>query len=315
MRVAEELDFGKAEQIGKGSYVLRSPKTGMVFVKRQPPTPRTAIGRLIRRINGGSLPFANEELVHATLTEEDRVLLGIPRVLERVMGEYLVLEYLGNVKEVHPSDSPLGLAELIIAFNCLECNPRHPRWKWWQFRLLEAPLWRTLRVAIRFGPRYLGVWNALRVIGAIVAMELNERGNGVGVFLHNDINPNNVVMTSDSQLHIIDFEDSIRESKWTLVDIIDATFVPESLRLNTIILNEYLALAKKKGVLSPTLNLERQVRFALIRRVLLLLSFRRTPEGQKPALARFLTGILLRAESFSRWYSEQDMARALSEVN
>jgi len=114
--------------------------------------------------------------------------------------------------------------------------------------------------------------------------------------LHNDLNPSNVLHSSQKEYPvIIDFQRVKREKRWLFNDIVRYSFRGDSQIINFNTLEKFI-----KGIdlnyYGDHLNIEVQIRYALLCRTLQSLLWRKTPH-----VINFISTILIDDEAFATW--------------
>lgn len=119
----------------------------------------------------------------------------------------------------------------------------------------------------------------------------------VPLVLHKDLKfKKNTVWGNGSKLYFIDFETVTIEKRWILLDVVDMAFNPLNYSLDLNLINEYLKSIDTG--LKLQINVEAQIRFALLRRA--IGSYEREL-GHENKLYFFLNSILLRENGFKEW--------------
>lgn len=303
---------------GKDHVRVFTDDRGSVLVKHSRPVRsrwRRAIYPLIGDLMGASLGFRNEQRIYETLSDEQREMIGAPRLFESVPGKYIKLEYVEDAE--HPASLlELGdaIIDLLVTFNALPIEVHWSGLAKWLFDLEYSAVSRTLR-AYRHVFRYNGLGGVLRFFKKLLSLEMMEMETERGVLAHNDFGRPNVLVRSDNTLSLLDFNDVRRERKWLLIDVVTMAFDHIRMRLDDGAFKAWFLKMLEKGLLPSGLNLSTQLRFAIIARVARLLSPRRwVTEHERVGLAQFLQDVLLDDESWNNWFeshSFEDILRAL----
>ncbi len=120
------------------------------------------------------------------------------------------------------------------------------------------------------------------------------------LYQHRDLgHPGNLKMSVAGVIYFLDFESTRFLARWPLLDAVDLSFAIDRLIFDRRILKMYLSrLAQTYEI--GSLNIEKQIRFLLIRKSLNLLRY----ERRRAAYKDFLENTLLDNHAYAKWFAE-----------
>lgn len=295
--------FNKTKQLGKNSFIYENSEGKRLFVKRPPPAKSRAqkIGRLF---TPGGLRFRNEQVVYKTIHKSRRATVNAAKVVESIPGEQLVLSYLPH-QQAPTQLNDDELIEQIIAFNALQPARNRSLFSHAQARLRYSPLWFTLRKTF-FGLRGDRSFSQiLALVWQLFVLGVSEPRARTSVLLHNDLHRKNIGLVNND-IYLMDFESSLSEHRWFLIDIVYLTFSVTTFELNVKRLAKYVRTAEAQQLFPTTFQLAPQLKFALCWRLAasLLGSLDQGMAAKQRRIA-FLERLVYDQEFFATWLTQQ----------
>lgn len=131
--------------------------------------------------------------------------------------------------------------------------------------------------------------------------QLNQKKLAKPLIIHNDLfGPNNIITLND-KIYYLDFESTVIEKRWCLIDIVDLCIREDSTEFNTLLLSQYLSKLSQKGTTFNEDDLLRQIRVGLLRRSLAILIS--TDKLKASTLWKnFIEDVLVNDVKYKEWF-------------
>ena len=299
--VQSVLSSPDKQRLGRGTYRVRS-QGSTVILKQQPPS-TTAISRLSRRLFRGSLPFRNELRIAAHFMAHPPTRLAVAKPLASDGRTFVLFEDLPGHR---PKTGDAGLARQMVpglVEFALAPLPGLPtmaqRAAFW---VLQAPTARVLQRSLSARVRAaIGLRGAVRCLLVLAATTAATRRQRRAINIHNDLAPHNILVLAGRPF-VLDFEDTVQDSRWLLTDVVDAAWDRSTLELDLDAVRELAAVQAGNGF---HFALRRQLRFAMLRRSLMWIANGEVPDSMRPRLVALLRKTLLSRRGFASWCGER----------
>lgn len=282
-------------------YLIRA-KQGTFFLKIERPVRGMARARL-RRLLGNPV-LKRQVAVYRALSKRQFRSFRYPRLIETDEASYLLLEYItpresGNSSEEFKSKLALSLLE----FQTSGLQFEHAGVGNMLLDVVLSPGWAILRSAYfgvgkRCGPRF-----ALRCLRTVLLCQRLQAKFEIPVVIHNDFHHDNVLVSDGNQVYITDFENVAMERRWLLLDIVHYAVGTQEFYVDLEQIRRYLLALRESGFRSAV-NVAAQLRFALLRRMMLNLASDVPPEEVKRQCEQFISTVLLPDDAYRTWFVE-----------
>lgn len=255
--------------------------------------------------------FINEIAVYEGLINGNWNFFNYPSLLYTDFNNYMILECIDH--DIEKSNIACvdqdKLVKALVEFQTTQLFSKNlgaARYFWVKIRMNVTN--QTFRWIVTRARRKYGIKMAVTSLRVLLIGALKERGVH-SLNLHNDLfidkdsRLNNVLIDRNDKIYFIDFESTIEEKKWILLDVTDMCWSVRSLKPNVDLLLKYFNELRKHFDYKK-LNLKIQFRMALMRTALkITLSPTIQPED-KIKWEIFLLKTILDDVKYAKWYRE-----------
>lgn len=293
------------EKLGRACYLIEDDNGLLLVLKLQPPAVNYK-NKIVRFIVGGSIPFTNEIKVNMALRDKQNKLtsLNFPMLMITDHKNYFIISYIDYLKEttLNELDNQKTIAKALVEFQLTEVEFNDTCIKVIIKNIMQKPGMKLLRILQSLFIREYGFKLSIKCCWLLIKCLFYSRSTNFPIFIHNDLDRNNVLLNEKNELFFIDFEDSIYEKKFIFVDIIDLAFNQCDCTISSSLINDYIHELRDNKVNVDSIDIKVQIRFALLRRLILLLVSKKRSESQKNMYKYFLEKVILNDQNYSEWY-------------
>lgn len=144
---------------------------------------------------------------------------------------------------------------------------------------------------------------AIGILKIVFKCYLRQKPLLVRFLIHNDFHHNNIFFDKDGNFYISDFENSVFEDRWILLDIVHYSVGTQNFSINTFAIKSFILKFFEKNA-DLNINLNAQLLMAFLLRISQMVVSTVPPEDVQKRYFNFLSNVLLNGENFDRWVSK-----------
>lgn len=274
------------------------------FVLKFQRQPRTALQSLRRKLLGS--PTLRRQIgVYQRLDTQQFTSLNYPRLVKTDNETFVLLTYIPHTSD-HPKDLELKrrIVASLIEYQTCSLNPAEAFVMKPFLHLALSPFWTVFRQTLTRVRRQYGSALAISCLKALWTCRQRQSPLDKPIWLHNDFHHNNVLVDKHGNVYIHDFEQTVAERRWVLIDIAHQATDTATFSIDLDLIRLYVDHLKATNARFGTLNYAAQLRFALLHRCLQHLISKAPPDNVKQQYLEFISTILVPEEAFRSWYAE-----------
>lgn len=288
------------KKLGRNTF-LAERDGRKIIMKMEPPPPSSIVRRILRRVTGGSLPFANELAINHYMHDVDFQGFRFPRLIANPSAREAIMEYVDSSEDRNLSEAELEkLLEGVFCYSQLCIPRRRSLIREGLFQALNAPLLLTTRRLLK---SRLGAKATIMSLVSLWTGYFDVR-ESAAFLLHNDLVIGNVLRTQEGELLLIDFEDSIRDRAFFLADCVDLAFSLDNLSLKKGVVTSYFNRLVTLGLVRRDVNFLTAVRICMIRNCAHRLVSSKLSDSEKRNIGVFLRQTILQKDEFEKWLNK-----------
>jgi hypothetical protein len=275
-----------------GKYVLK------MFSYSQNP------GKQILHLLFGNLGLQNQLIIYKYIKGYVFFHLCIPLLVASDSESYLLFKFI-NIE--HKSENEIKADKVIdglIEFYNITGNKITKNFKTYLINITRKPNFLIIRRSAGGLRSKYGINLTLKVLKTVFGCLVKQKSLSKKILIHNDFHHNNSFLDTDGKFYISDFENSVFENRWVLIDIVHYCVGTQTFAINTAVIKRFYV---KFSANNPNLNIDFRVQLlmALLLRVSQMVLSTVPPNNVKKRYFRFLDIVLLNSNNFEKWTSNR----------
>jgi len=170
--------------------------------------------------------------------------------------------------------------------------------------ITRKPLFLIMRRVVGNLRRIYGISLAFAVIKVLFECYVDQKPFSSKILLHNDFHHNNVFLDFDGRFYISDFENSVFESRWMLVDIVHYSVGTQKFNLNTNVIKKFF-LRYVENNPNFKIDFRAQLLMAYLLRISQMVLSTVPPKSVQKRYFKFFYNVLLNGKNFEKWVSKR----------
>ena len=169
-------------------------------------------------------------------------------------------------------------------------------------KMLYGPFPLILHLVLRHIIFHCGFFTAMGCVLSAYRSYVTQPKLERSFFVHNDIS-SNIIFTNKERIYFIDFEQTILENRWFLIDAVGSSLDIDEFFLDNKMLTQYANKSIQIYFPNSKINLNAQIKIALFVWLLRVISFKRYSENKKQIWVNFIKEILSKEKNFNCWFN------------
>jgi hypothetical protein len=289
--------------VEKTYYIIETQDKHKLFLKYQR-KPR-GITRKITRYILGNPTFRRQVELLSLFDKSNYRYLATPRLIDTDKRNYLVSEYIqyesrGIDIKHHRDDVVKGLIEFQTA--CINHNliKRYGSYLHNIYMSLEYNILSKYRKYILTN---FGMLIYIKCLYILFVCHKNQKRLNNYILIHNDYHHNNLILANNGRIYLIDLEGVSLGKKWILIDIVTIALYTKEYYIDVDIIRKYIAEIRSSIISQNNLDIRSQLRIALLRRTMQLLSSSVPPLSVKREYKKYFLEIIVSDDAYNNWYN------------
>lgn len=275
----------------EGKYVLK------LF-----PSPRGLIRKILNFLFG-NLGLKNQVFIYEYLNKHEFSQFCVPILVSSDSLSYLLFKY---IDIEHKREYEIDINRVVnglIEFSFINSTKINFKILRKFIGLSRKPLCVIIRRVFGSLRKKYGSTLAIDVFRMVVKCYLRQKPFLVRFLIHNDFHHNNIFFDRDGKLYISDFENSIFESRWILLDIVHYSVGTQKFSINTSAIKEFFSKFMEKNA-DLEINFHAQLLLAFFLRISQMILSPVPTEDVQKRYFNFLSNVLLDEHNFRKWLSK-----------
>ena len=275
----------------EGKYVLK------LF-----PSPR-GLRRKILNFLFGNLGLKNQIFIYEYLNKHEFSQFCVPILVSSDRSSYLLFKY---IDIEHKREYEIDINRVVnglIEFSFINSTKINFKILRKLINLSRKPIYVIIRRVLGSLRIKYGFTLAVDLLRMVIKCYLRQKAFLVKFLIHNDFHHNNIFYDRDGKLYISDFENSIFESRWILLDIVHYSVGTQKYSINTSAIKEYFLNFIEKN---PDLEIDfhAQLLIAFFLRISQMVLSPVPTEDVQKRYFNFLSNVLLDEHNYNKWLSK-----------
>lgn len=280
-------------EVGKFVLKLKSQSLG----KKQ---------KLLNFINNRETDFNNELTINNHLKLCKFECFRSPELLKTDNNNYLLFDYIPSDKGWNRTDIPMNeFLKSILEFQTSNIKLQNKLRDKTLFHIMRKPTIEMVIWSMKVWTKY-DLKSVIKILGTIAKCSLLEKKNSMHFLLHNDLHMlNNVLSSQDKFVYLCDFERSLEEKKWVLLDIVDLCMNSNPMDFDSELFEKYITLFKSYTCTPEKINIQTQVRIGVLRIIIKKMIYDSLENEKYGIQWKELLNTISSDEKYKKWYDNR----------
>lgn len=261
------------------------------------------LGKQILHRLFGNLGLQNQLIIYKYIKGYVFSQFSIPLLVASDSESYLLFKFI-NIE--HKSEYEIKADQVIdglVEFYSITGNKITKNFKTYLINFTRKPNFLIIRRCASGLRSKYGINLTGKVLRTFFGCLLKQKPFSTKYLIHNDFHHNNSFLDTDGNFYISDFENSVFESRWVLIDIVHYCVGTQTFAINTAVIKRFYI---KFSANNPNLNIDfrAQLLMALLLRVSQMVLSTVPPKNVQKRYFRFLNIVLLNSNNFEKWISK-----------
>jgi len=272
------------------------------FVLKLFSSPR-GIRKKILQILFGNPAIKNQVFIFKYLNQYKFSQFCVPMLVASDISSFLLFKYI-DIEHKHEYEIDINrVVNGLIEFYCTSSTKIKVQFLSKKIFLSRKPFYIIIRRVFGSLRIKYGYGLAYDVLKMVLKCHLTQKTFLVRFLIHNDFHHNNIFFDKDGKFYISDFENSIFENRWILLDIVHYSVGTQKFFINTFAIKNFLLKFIEKNA-DLNINLPAQLLMAFLLRISQMVVSTVPPEDVQKRYFNFLSNVLLNGGNFNKWLSK-----------
>jgi hypothetical protein len=272
------------------------------YVLKLASVPTGIYKKLFNRIFG-NLGLKNQVIVYNLLKNQKLSTFSIPKLVSSDSKSYLLFKYI-NIE----SNKEYEIVEDLIVKSLNELYLVKPSQKKYKkttslINLTRKPVYLIIRRVLGNLRRKHGINLVLKGLILVYKCHIVQNPFSLAFLIHNDFHHNNCFLDKLGRFYISDFENSVFDRRWVLVDIVHYSVGTQLFSINTKLIKMFF-LKFKENNSNLNIDFRSQLLMALLLRISQMVLSTVPPKNVQKRYLRFFCIVLLNKNNFEKWISK-----------
>lgn len=252
-----------------------------------------------------SRKYLNTEInIYEYLNSISLKYFNTPKLIAFKRNQYIVIQYIDDITKINIAKHEKDIINALYEYNCILIEYKNLNFQSRIFNAFKRSNFKIIYFTLSKCFKFLNIKEMLKIYYIILINTMKQKKFNHPILLHKDITTikKNIFFSNESIL-LIDFESTVVESRWILLDVIDLAFC--DFKINGTVINHYLEKIKKGNKITEKIHLNSQIRICVLYRVLEYLSGVDDIEIETTKdYLNFFKKVLLNDDGFNSWIEE-----------